>query len=162
MILLIDTGTWLKLDKLKGEKLFNPNRIYEWAEIQITHEVEFEIEHFKCSSWERKKTVIIPIKNQIVYNEAIELDFDVADASILSNGQKENLEYLIVSEDRPLMDFIQMKGFIGGFLIDIFRIFTALGLMEKKELYRLAKRLYDLRNINKKKLKRILEWRNQH
>ena len=60
------------------------------------------------------------------------------------------------------MDFIQMKGFIGGFLIDIFRIFTALGLMEKKELYRLAKRLYDLRNINKKKLKRILEWRNQH
>ena len=39
-------------------------------------------------SWERKKTVIIPIKNQIVYNEAIELDFDVADASILSNGQK--------------------------------------------------------------------------
>ena len=110
MILLIDTGNWLKLDKLKGEKLFNPNRIYEWAEIQITHEVEFEIEHFKCSSWERKKTVIIPIKNQIVYNEAIELDFDVADASILSNGQKENLEYLIVSEDQALNGFYSNEG----------------------------------------------------
>ena len=77
-------------------------------------------------------------------------------------AKKENLEYLIVSGIRPLMDFIQMKGFIGGFLIDIFRIFYCFQIMEKKELYRLAKRLYDLRNINKKKLKRILEWRNQH
>ena len=162
MRLLLDTGSWLKLDKLNQENIFNPHLLYEWATIETTHEVVIELEHFKCSSWKKNKTVIIPIKNQEIYDEAIELKYDKADASVISNGQKSDLEYLIVSEDRPLMDYVELYGFMGGFLIDIFRIFTSLDLLTKKELYRLAKRLHEMRNINKKKLKNILQWRNQY
>ncbi len=159
MNLLIDTGTWLKLDLLKERKLFDPAKLYEWATIKITHEVEEELVHFQCNSWERTKTHIVPVEDQRIYNDAINANFDVADASILSLGKREDLDTFIISEDRPLLDYARMTGLIIGLLADFFQVCDAMEWLSHRELYRLVKALHSLKNITKKKVKYILAWR---
>jgi hypothetical protein len=160
MDLIIDTGTWLKLEKLNKLNLFQSINLYRWAKIQITHEVEKELIYFNCISWIKKKTQILPIYDQEIYQEARDLDFDEADASILSFGKITNNSIIIISEDRPLIDYARLNDFKAIFLADLFQIFTGMGNLSKKELYNLIVNLYDLRNINLKKKKTILTWRD--
>jgi len=147
---------------LQGRKLFSPARLYAWATIQITREVEDELIHFGCQSWIKNKTHIVPIRDEKIYKDAIESGFDPADASILSLGVKDNFESFIISEDRPLLDYARMVGFVAGLLVDFFRVCDAMDWMTHRELYQLAKALYQLTNISKKKYKGILAWRARH
>ncbi len=162
MILLIDTGTWLKLDLLKERKLFDPAKLYEWATIKITHEVEEELNHFKCNSWERTKTHIVPVEDLRIYKDALDSKFDAADASILSLGKRDDMDSFIISEDRPLLDYARMTGLIIGLLADFFQLCDAMDWLSHRELYHLVKALYGLKNISKKKAKHILDWRAKH
>ncbi len=159
MSLLIDTGTWLKLDPLKERKLFDPAKIYEWATIKITYEVEEELVHFQCNSWECAKTHIVPVGDQRIYKDTINTNFDAADASILSVGKSKYLDYFIISEDRPLLDYAIMTGLIIGLLADFFQVCDVMDWLSHRELYRLVKALYTLKNISQKKTKHILDWR---
>ena len=83
--LIIDTGTWMKLDKLKNQKIINNEFIsglYDLAEIIITPEIETELNYFSVQSWKKEKTFIIPVTNEQNYTRAINDGFDLADSSI--------------------------------------------------------------------------------
>ncbi|TFF97386.1 MAG: hypothetical protein EU547_04470, partial [Promethearchaeota archaeon] len=104
MILLIDTCTWFKLELLKEDNLFETSKIYDWAEIAVTHQVLKELEYYKCESIIKEKTKINPIENRQIYNQSSSLNFDEADASILSFGKKSK-NHILVSEDGALLEY---------------------------------------------------------
>ncbi len=124
MRLFIDTGTWLKLDALDALKLFEPTFLYEWSEISITHQVDEELHHFNNKSINRKRTSILPIKNKEIYDDAIAFGFDPADSSIISHGEPDDPNVLIISEDRPLLKYTKMYRFYIMQLIDLFQVFA--------------------------------------
>jgi hypothetical protein len=165
---IIDTGTWLKLDLLENKKLFTTQSVYEWTKVIITHQVEEEIVHFKCSSYVQSETQVVPIGNRQIYDEIISIGFDEADASIASlfsstsneNERKENL--IAVTEDKPLLDYLHMKEIYAIQLVELFLIFTDMRKIQGKEFYRLVKILQDLRNITKKKMNSLLAWKVNH
>ena len=158
MILLIDTCSWLKLDLLNEENVFNSGQLYDWADIEITHQILRELEYYDCRSLQREETKINPIGNQKIFNEAIELNFDEADASILSSGTRSK-EIALISEDGALLEYARIRSFFALQLIDLFRLFTQKNLIKPRELYHLTKELRKLKNITKKKEKEILERR---
>jgi len=160
MKLLIDTITWTKLARLQNLDAFSSVQLYAWAEIQITHKVQEELEYRRNTIWIKEKTQILPIKTARIYQDALDLDFDEADASILSNGSKEP-DYFIVSEDRDLLRVACSYQFSAVQLIDLFRILTALEHITRRDLYNLAKILRELRNITEKKQKEIKSWLNE-
>ena len=102
MELLIDTCSWLKLARLQNKNIFNVENLYNWAEIQITYDVQKELNYWRCSVWKKEATQIIPIKDEKIFNEIKNFGYDEADASILSNGCKEP-DSFILSEDRALL-----------------------------------------------------------
>ena len=159
MILLIDTCTWLKLDLLNEDQVFIPNKLYQWADIEITHQILKEIEYYDCITFQKEETRIVPIENQHIYNEALELNFDEADASILGSGKKTS-EYVLISEDGPLLEYARINNFKAFQLIDLFRILFQKNLIESRELYHLTKYLREMKNITKKKEKSILKYRD--
>jgi hypothetical protein len=148
--IIIDTGTWLKLDKLIDEKNINDkflDTLYSLAEIYITPEIERELIYFSPHSWKKSKTYIIPVINTKDFQRAIQDGFDEADSSIF--GINEISNYYVISEDRPLLEYgkiykIQIL-FFAEFLVELLNF----DLVSKKELYRLNRQLYNLRNINK-------------
>ncbi|MHA1651027.1 MAG: hypothetical protein ACTSYB_12600 [Candidatus Helarchaeota archaeon] len=160
MILLIDTCTWFKLDLLTEENLFNSENLYELAEIEITHQVLKELEHFGSSSFQKERTKINPIRNQKIFNDVLELGFDEADASILSFGSKTK-NFILVSEDNALLEYARVHGYFAIQLIDLFRLFTQKKIIKPRKLYHLTKKLRELKNITKKKEKEILKLRFQ-
>lgn len=154
--LVIDTGTWLKLDKLLKHKIIQEEfltQIYDLAEVIITPQIETELIHFKTKSWKKDKTFIIPITNEKNYDRALKDGFDQADSSIF--GIAEIDSYFILSEDRPLLNYGKMYRLNFLFLIEFFVILLKTDLITKNELYVLNKNLYELRNINKKYFHRI-------
>lgn len=157
MKLMIDTCSWFKLERLSRLGLFDANNLYKWAEIQITHDVEKELDYWQCSVWKKERTQILPVKNEKIFNEAILLGYDIADASILSNGSKDP-DFFIVSEDRAMIKYLRLYRFSSIQIIDLFRILTRLNFISRTELYRLAKYLRINRNITKRKLKSIKKW----
>ncbi|MBD3227830.1 MAG: hypothetical protein GF329_06550 [Candidatus Lokiarchaeota archaeon] len=157
MKLLIDTCTWLKLEMLNEDKLFDPLKIYDWTEIEITHQVLKELEYYDCKSIKKEKTKINPIENKWIYKDALSLNFDEADASILSFGRKSK-SYIMVSEDGALLEYARINNFTALQLIDLFRICFQKGLIESRKLYHLVKYLRKKKNITKRKRKEILEY----
>ena len=165
---IIDTGSWLKLDLLENKKLFSVQSVYDWTKVIITHQVEEEVVHFRCSSYVQSETQIVPIENRQIYDECLSIGFDEADASIASlfpstNNQNERKEdYIVVSEDKPLLDYLHMKDIYAIQLIELFLIFTDMRKIQGKLFYRLVKILQDLRNITKKKMNSLLDWKSGH
>lgn len=160
MKLLIDTGTWLKINYLIEKKVLTHDFIYNYAEIYITHQVEKEVNYFKPKSFIREKTIIIPVGDKTLYNENV-IYFGEADASLISYGTSnydKNKDFIIISEDRPLLNFGKIYRFFIIQLIDLFLIFTELSLLSKKELYQLNRALFSLKNISKRKEKEINNW----
>ncbi len=155
--LLIDTCTWLKLDKLEEESLFKLDKLYSNFAIFITHDAERELKYYNCKSYNKSRTTILPIHDNTIYQKAIELEYDEADASILSQGDK-NGEMTIVSEDRMLLLFARMYGFSSVQLIDLFKILTEMNLLKNNELYRINKELRRLKNITKTRFNEIKKW----
>lgn len=157
--IIIDTGTWLKLDFLSIKKLFLPERIYSLSKVVTTHQVEEEITHYKCESYDKKKTILVPIDDESIYKEAISLEFDDADASIASIGKRNSKSTIIVTEDRPLLDYLELNEITAIQFAELLKIYTKRGEIEGKDFYRLTKKLQELRNITKRKMRDLLNWK---
>ena len=160
MDLLVDTFSWKKFDMLSENDLFDISYLYEWAAINITHEVGKEIRHFKLNSCLFNQVKILPILNRAVYQDARDLGFDIADSEVVSNGQK-SLDLIIVSEDRPLLKFAMAYSFSIIQVADMFKLFTQVNLLEKRDLTKIVRFLREKRNISEKKRKQIKKWQ-QH
>ncbi len=160
MIFIIDTCTWLKLDLLNENQAFNPNYLYEWIEIEITHQILKELEYYNCNSFQKEKTKIIPIENEKIYQNALTVNFDDADASLLSCGKKSSIS-IIVSEDGLLLEYARIHNYFALQLIDLLQILTTKRFIAPRNLYHLTKLLRELDNITKKKEKEILKYRLQ-
>ncbi len=156
MILIIDTCTWLKLDVLKADNIFDAKQLYDWAEIIVTHHVLKELEYYDCKSFQKEMTKIIPIENMDIFQDLIKSDFDDADASILSLGKK-SPKISIISEDGALLEYTRVHHFYAIQLIDFFRSLAEMNLIENRQLYHLTQTLRQLKNITKKKERRILK-----
>ncbi|NHI93718.1 MAG: hypothetical protein EAX96_14625 [Candidatus Lokiarchaeota archaeon] len=144
---------------LKESKEFNPDLLYDWIKIEISHQVLKELEYFNCKSCVKEKTSIVPIKDEKTYKQAIKLNFDEADASIISKG-KQDLDSIIVSEDGLLLEYARIKNLTAIQLIDLFLILMQKKLINSTQLYLLTKFLRHLKNITKKKEKAILKRRS--
>jgi hypothetical protein len=153
------TGTWLKLDYLASIDIFSAEQVYSWNRVVISHQVEEELIHFRCASFNKKNTHILPIKNMETYNEALSLGFDDADASLASMGEKESESTMIVTEDRPFLDYLELNRITAIQFAELLQIHTNMGKIEGKVFYRLIKELQELRNITKQKMNALLKWK---
>lgn len=154
--IIIDTGTWIKLDTLlrmnKIDQKFIDS-LYTYFKIIITPEIEEELIFFQINSWDKKKTYCIPIEDKKLTKIALADGFDDADASIF--GLKEGISSIILTEDRPLHPYGKMHGLNFKFFIEFLQILCSEELIERRELHNLNKILYEIRNINKKTYKMI-------
>ena len=148
--LIIDTGTWMKLGKLLHLNVIDErfiDELYNIAQISITPQIERELKQHSVESWRKSKTYVVPVTNEKEYMRAINDEFDDADASIFGI-QKKN-EHLIITEDRPLLNYGKMYDLDFVFFIDFLTKLLETDLISKNELYSLNEVLYSLRNINK-------------
>lgn len=154
--LIIDTGTWMKLEKLLNLDIINESFIdalYNLAQISITPHIERELNQLSVYSWQKNKTYIIPVTNEKEYLRAINDGFDKADASIF--GVYENMVYTILTEERPLLNYGKMFNLDIVFFIDFLSKLLETDHISKNELYSMNKALYNLKNINKHKYSKI-------
>jgi hypothetical protein len=94
------------------------------------------------------------IGNQDLYNEAILLKLGEADASILSLDTKSE-DSIIISEDGGILEFARSHGFAILQLIDLFSLMEQQNILNKRELYKITRKLRELKNITKKKQKKV-------
>ncbi len=158
-IIIIDTGTWIKFDKLLKSKSINKNfikRLYTIGKVTITPEIEEELLYFNIASWNKNKTHILPILEQTKYLRAINDGFDKADASIF--GIIHSVDYIVISEDQPLVDYGKLYKYDFIPFIEFLVSLLEADMITKNQLYKLNKKLYELRNISKIKSKRIAKF----
>jgi hypothetical protein len=148
--IFIDTGTWIKLDKLLAKNIINDKFItglYKLVEIHITPQIEKEVLHFSLKSWQKERTYIIPITDQTKYERAIEDGFDEADSSLF--GIPDIAHYIVVTEDRPLLEYGRLYHLNFVFFVEFLARLLENDLIASRELYYLNKELYLLKNIDK-------------
>ena len=153
--ILIDTGTWMKLEKLIQLDFITPQFIsilYEFGKLIITTDIELELNRHNVSSWKKLKTYIIPVENPSLKIRAMEDGFDEADASIFGLSQLH--EIIVITEDRPLLKYGKLNGFNFIHFADLLVIFAKNQLLSKNNLYRFSKQLFAMRNIGKKRFKK--------
>ena len=158
-VIIIDTGTWMKFDKLLKTKSINKNfikNLYTIGKITITPEIEEELIYFNIASWNKSKTHILPILKQVEYLRAINDGFDKADASIF--GIIHSVDYIVISEDRPLVDYGKIYKYDFLPFIEFLVSLLEANMITKNQLYKLNKKLYELRNVSKIKSKRIAKF----
>ena len=158
--IIFDTGTWMKLDELIEEKKISfkfINYLSQITDIYITHEIEEELEYFKVISYQKIKTkvFVLPISNEDVFKNAIEDGYDIADSSIIGIESIEN--YIIISEDRPLIEYYSMFKLKIMFFADLIWILLNDGMISKNNAYKIIRSLQKLRNLPKKKCKRLMD-----
>ena len=153
--LILDTGTWLKLDRLISQKIITQSFIdilYSNYRIIITPEIEEELSYFKNTAWEKNKTYIVPIEDEMNAKRAYEDGFDAADSSIFGISNVKDM--IIISEDRPLIKYsnssLEIYHF-SEFLVEL----NKRNLLSKDRIYNIVKHLYSIRNIGKKIHNRI-------
>ncbi len=157
-ILFLDTCTWLKIELLKTQDLFDISLLRSFSSIAITHEIRQELEHYSLSAIDIKQIIIYPIGDQTMYKHALEIGFDEADASLLSNGKVSLNDIILVTEDRAVLTFGQLYDMQIIQLSDLLRLLTDSNILDKTNFYHLIKFLRDQRNITKNKEKSLLEW----
>ena len=157
MDLIIDTCSWFKLQALEFDHLFSIKTLYDFADVNITHDVLSELEYYSCAIWIKERSKIIPVKDKKIYDEATSLDFDAADASVLSNGSKDT-NTLIISEDGPLLEYAQIYNFSAIQLIDFFKILVEGKKQSKNDLYKMNRYFREMKNITLKKEREIKQW----
>ena len=158
-VIIIDTGTWMKFDKLLKSKSLNKNfigKLYTIGKLTITPEIEEELIYFNITSWNKNKTHILPILKQTEYLRALNDGFDKADASIF--GIIHSIDYIVLSEDRPLVDYGKIYNYDFIPFIEFLVSLLEADMITKNQLFKLNKKLYELRNISKIKSKRIAKF----
>ncbi len=157
MKFFVDTFSWKKIGILQESRLVDIDPVYAKVKICITHAVLDEIKHFELKSCQVDKTEILPHQPNKIYKEALALQFDDADASILSHGFDDDDTY-IISEDRPLLTYGKSFGIKIVQLVDFMQVLTALNVISRNNLYQINRKLRDLKNISKKKADAVKEW----
>ncbi len=155
---VIDTGTWMKMDALREDKIINQKFIetlYQCAEIKITHEIEDELKYHEVLSYDKMKTHITPVQNQLGFERALKDGYDRADASIL--GIKLIEEYIILTEDRPLYDYCEMYNLNVLFFADFIWLILTFGWISKNRAYKILHPLQSLKNISKFRYKHLIK-----
>ena len=158
-VIIIDTGTWMKFDKLLKSKSLNKNfinKLYTIGKVTITPEIEEELIYFNIASWSKNKTHILPISKQAEYLRALNDGFDKADASIF--GIIHSIDYVVLSEDRPLVDYGKIYNYDFIPFIEFLVSLLEADMITKNQLYKLNKKLYEFRNVSKIKSKRIAKF----
>ncbi|NMC04780.1 MAG: hypothetical protein GYA24_06195 [Candidatus Lokiarchaeota archaeon] len=159
LTIIIDTGTWLKLDYLHDASLFSPAQVYSWSQVVTSHQVEEELARFRCKSFMKINTRILPVMHTEVYEEARALGFDDADASLASLGEKDSDTIIVVTEDRPFLDYLELNKISAIQFAELLQIYTDIGKIDGKMFYRLTKELHECRNITKHKMNDLLKWK---
>nr|MDO8088805.1 hypothetical protein [Candidatus Sigynarchaeum springense] len=157
MKFFVDTFSWKKIDILQESGLVDIDSVYARVKICITHAVLGEIKHFQLKSCQVEKTEILPPRSNKIYEAALALQFDDADASMLSHGFDDDDTY-IISEDRPLLTYGKIFGIKIVQLVDFMQVLTVLNAISKNSLYQVNKKLRELKNISKKKEDTVKEW----
>ena len=157
---IIDTGTWMKFDELVEEKIISfkfLEYLSQIAGIYITHEIEEELEYHGVNSYQTIKTkvFVVPISNEAVFRKAIEDGYDSADSSIFGIANIEN--YIIISEDRPLVEYYSMFRLKIMFFADLIWLLLKNGMVSKNNVYKIIRPLQKLRNLPLKKYKRLID-----
>ena len=150
MKIFIDTYSWAKIDILVNTSFIDLKFLYQNFELCTTHEVLKEIQYREIKSCQIHKLHIYPIKNKRIYEDVIIQQFDKADASLLSCGSRKG-DSIIVSEDKPLLELGKSYRMEIIQLIDFFRILTKLNIFTKNKLFKINRKLRNLRNISKNK-----------
>ncbi len=101
----------------------------------------------------------MPTIDTEIYKEALSLGFDDADASLASIGEKNSDSTIIVTEDRPFLDYLELNKISAVQFAELLQIYTDIGKIEGKVFYRLTKELQELRNITKQKMDTLLKWK---
>ncbi len=166
---IIDTGSWLKFDKIISTKVFEKMErrtgaflpaFYAWLkkegiQLAITHAVKDELQYFHSTSYWEKQLLILPVGDKAIFDQAKNLGLDQANAEVASNGPG----FALVSEDKDLLEFAILKGFTALQLIDLLCIFTWMGFFLRDEFYNVLQEFVRLRLITKRKAESIESWR---
>jgi hypothetical protein len=104
-----------------------------------------------------EKVEVLPHQDNRIYKDALTLDFDEADASILSHSFDETDTY-IISEDRPFLTYGKSFGIKIIQLVDFMEVLTSLNIVSKNDLYQINRELRKIKNISEKKEKSIKNW----
>jgi len=158
--LIMDTGTWFKLDVLLENSTIQQNFVVllsELFEIAITYQIEKELTHFNIKSYKliRSQITLLPITNQDLFQHARDDDFDEADASIAGINQIQ--ARIIITEDRPLLAYFAMYELNVMFFADFVYFLLRQEVITKNSAYKLVAPLQRLRNISKKQSCRLKE-----
>ena len=157
--IIIDTGTWIKFDELIEEEIISLEFIKNLtlvADVYITHEIEIELRYFEIKSYSsiKHKIFVVPIINKELFEKSIEDGYDIADSSIIGIQNIEN--YIIISEDRPLVEYYSMFKLNIMFFADFIWILLKNGMVSKNSAYKIIKPLQKLRNLPFKKYHRLI------
>ncbi len=159
--LLIDTGTWIKIERLLQDNIISiqfMDNLYDVFEITITPEIEFELNRYKIHIWQKSRTYVVPVQDLETKNRVLADGFDEADASTFGFN---NEDLIVLSEDRPLIKYGRVFNNKFLFFADFLLLLYENGLISKRNLYNLNKHLFSIRNINKKLFKDIKIWTHE-
>ena len=150
----IDTYSWTKIFVLIEESW--EKILKEWLsaiDFFITREVEVELHHFhgdKEPIWE-KGAILSTLKTKYDYFKS--LGFDDADISLLEYSEKQ--DYIICTEDRPmlLLNVYSKNNIIQ--LVDLLRMSYIKGFFTKREFSALITWFRDQKNITIRKSQKL-------
>ena len=149
---LIDTCSWLKLDKLDESGWEDIIKIlFQKFKVSTTHDIVEEFNYHLPNKKKWLKEVTITPKNHKLFKEYVGNIFDPADASLLSLTN--NKEYTIVTEDPAMLveNIFARNNIIQ--LIDLIFIFYKKNLIKKDEFQKILLFFRKKRNITKEKTK---------
>ncbi|MCF2139430.1 MAG: hypothetical protein K9W44_05180 [Candidatus Lokiarchaeota archaeon] len=152
--LIIDTSTWIKFDELIEERIISIkfiDKLTQISDIYVTHEIERELDYFNVISYQKmkKEIFIVPISNKEIYQKTIEDGYDSADSSII--GVSEIKDYLIISEDRPLVEYYSLYKLKIMFFADLIWVLLNNDMISKNKAYKFIHPLQKMRNLPIKK-----------
>ena len=120
MKLIVDTCSWLKVQKLDNEKIIRlKNLLYE-ADLWLTHELQTELRYYLSDYLDFKNFSIQKVSIQKL-SAFTEKELDLADLSIIQFG-RQNPNCIVISDDGAalnVLDIFKIKCFqISEFIFD--------------------------------------------
>jgi predicted nuclease of predicted toxin-antitoxin system len=157
---IFDTYSWTKIFKLssKGWKQIFID-IIQRNKILITREVIEEIDYRSDSLDEFFSYLHILPKIKYDHEKYKSLGFDLADASLIEYNKQNN--FLIVTEDHPMIAYAATDKVNFLQLIDFFVICYKMNQLTKNQLHKLNKELRKLKNTTVKKSNEVSKILNE-
>ena len=154
MKLIVDTCSWLKVQKLDNEKIIRlKNLLYE-ADLWLTHELQTELRYYLSDYLDFKNFSIQKVSIQKL-SAFTEKELDLADLSIIQFG-RQNPNCIVISDDGAALNVLDIFK-IKCFQISEFIFFLVKNdLLKKNQAIRSVKKLRTWKNIREKKKKKLI------